>query len=212
LRLLSIPEITIGGIPIAVTDVATSARLMVDAALSGRNTARPPLVVTAADRSVVSLCARARAVRVAFLDADLIHAQDTSLLLASYISPVRLPERIGILRLFHAVAQLAEARNAEFYFLGSDALAVRQAVSCALRLYPGLTISGHRNGFASADEASKAIDEINAARPDILWPGMGVPADQFFAMENRRRLCGVELICTAGALFPALARSTAVRV
>jgi hypothetical protein len=39
-----VPVATIGGLPIAVIDRARSAALMVDTALSRRNTARRPLV------------------------------------------------------------------------------------------------------------------------------------------------------------------------
>jgi N-acetylglucosaminyldiphosphoundecaprenol N-acetyl-beta-D-mannosaminyltransferase len=213
IKLLSIPEVCIGGIPIAITDVATSARLMIDAALAHRDTGRPPLVITSADRHVISLCARDLATRELFLSTDLIHAEDISLLFASRtLSPVRLPERIEIARLFHAAAQIAEKRQAKFYFFGgANALILERAVDAILQLYPTLPISGYRSGSYAADSESEVVEGINAARPDILWMGMGVPADQSFAIRNRRRLCDVGLIKTSGLLFQTLSETRPIR-
>ena len=58
-----------------------------------------------------------------------------------------------------------------------DAVIARAAGNMRLK-YPHLTIVGYRNGYFSAAEESQVVAEINAARPDILWVGMGVPAEQ----------------------------------
>ena len=51
------------------------------------------------------------------------------------------------------------------------------------------------------------IDAINAAKPDILWIGLGVPLEQQFAVRNRYRLRNVGLIKTSGGLFDVLSGS-----
>ena len=43
--------------------------------------------------------------------------------------------------------------------------------------------------------------QVNAARPDILWVGMGAPAEQRFCLRVRARLSNVGLIKTCGGLF-----------
>jgi len=51
------------------------------------------------------------------------------------------------------------------------------------------------------------IDAINAAKPDILWIGLGVPLEQQFSVRNRHRLRNVGLIKTSGGLFDVLSGS-----
>ena len=48
------------------------------------------------------------------------------------------------------------------------------------------------------------IDVINAAKPDILWIGLGVPLEQQFAVRNKHRFHNVGLIKTSGGLFDVL--------
>ena len=67
--------------------------------------------------------------------------------------------------------------------------------------YPRLRIAGYRSGYFSADEEREVVAQINAARPDILWVGMGAPAEQRFCLRNRARLSNVGLIKTSGGLF-----------
>ena len=43
--------------------------------------------------------------------------------------------------------------------------------------------------------------QVNAARPDILWVGMGAPAEQRFCLRVRTKLSNVGLIKTSGGLF-----------
>src|SRR5580704_16986797 len=90
-----VPVATIGGLPIAVIDRARSAGLMVDTALSRRNTAQRPLVFTSANGQVLSMCARDARIRDRCLDADLIHADGMPLVFASrFLNKTPLPERV----------------------------------------------------------------------------------------------------------------------
>jgi exopolysaccharide biosynthesis WecB/TagA/CpsF family protein len=50
-------------------------------------------------------------------------------------------------------------------------------------------------------DEERIIADINHARPDILWLGLGAPAEQSFAARNRDKLHGVGLIKTSGGLF-----------
>jgi exopolysaccharide biosynthesis WecB/TagA/CpsF family protein len=60
---------------------------------------------------------------------------------------------------------------------------------------------GHRHGYFSRDQEPAIVRSINLARPDILWIGMGAPAEQQFVIRNRQHLRGVGIIKTAGGLF-----------
>jgi exopolysaccharide biosynthesis WecB/TagA/CpsF family protein len=197
--LRDVPRVWIGGLPIAVIDRAGSARLIVD--LARTRPGRRPVVMTSANGQVVSLVARDPEARRLFLAADLIHADGMPLVFASRLrSPAPLPERVATTDLFHDVARLAEREGTSFYLLGADAKVIERAVRNVRERYPRLAIAGYRSGYFAGDE-DRAVDEINAAAPDVLWVGMGVPREQAFCHAYRHRLTGVGVIKTSGGLF-----------
>ncbi len=198
----NVQTISIGGLPIAVIDKSNSSQLMIAAALARRGSGRRPVIISSANGHVISLCARDPQTRALFRSCDLLHADGMPLVLASRLKCSKpLPERVATTDLFPDVASLAQKAGATFYFLGASADVINAAIRNVRRRYPDLTITGFRSGYFSHDEEANVIAEINAARPDILWVGMGVPREQDFALRNRERLINVGLIKTAGGLF-----------
>ena len=49
------------------------------------------------------------------------------------------------------------------------------------------------------------VAEINEAQPDVLWVGLGVPAEQTFCLRHREPLVAVGVVKTSGGLFDFLA-------
>jgi N-acetylglucosaminyldiphosphoundecaprenol N-acetyl-beta-D-mannosaminyltransferase len=199
---LGVPVQMIGGLPIAVIDRADSARLMTEIATLRRHSNKPALVFTSANGQVLSMCAHHRDIRALFVDADLVHADGMPMVLASRLlcrNP--LPERVATTDLFHDVAKIAQERGTTFYLLGGANQIIEHAVRRAQSLYPRLKIVGHRDGYFSREEEPAIVEAIDAAGPDILWLGLGAPAEQLFAMRNRDRLRNVGIIKTSGGLF-----------
>lgn len=198
-----VPTVSIGGLPIAVIDRNQSARLMVDLAVSRRASGSPPPVITSANGQVISLCARDPVVRALFLCADLIHADGMPLVFASRLRcRMALPERVATTDLFHDVARQAEATGASFYLLGGTRDVIKEAVANVRAMYPRLAIAGFRHGYSRRDgDEAEVIAGVDAARPDILWIGMGAPLELAFSLRNRERFKNVGLIKTSGGLF-----------
>jgi exopolysaccharide biosynthesis WecB/TagA/CpsF family protein len=197
-----IARVSVGGLPLAVLDRAQSAELMLRAALARRGTGTPPPVITSANGQVLALCARAPALRAQMLAFDLIHADGMPLVFASRLKGrMPLPDRVATTDLFHDVASRAQAIGASFYLLGASESVLEAAVRNMRRAYPQLRIAGYHHGYFSVSRERDIIAEINRVRPDILWVGMGVPAEQAFVLRNRDRLVGAGLIKTAGGLF-----------
>jgi N-acetylglucosaminyldiphosphoundecaprenol N-acetyl-beta-D-mannosaminyltransferase len=199
---LDVPVETIGGLPIAVMSRVQSAQLMTDLAAARRHSDQPALVFTSANGQVLSLCAQDADVRELFMDADVIHADGMPLVFASrWLCRRPLPERVATTDLFHDVAKLAEMRGTTFYMLGATDATIELAVRRTISLYPRLRICGHHSGYFTREQEPEIVARINAARPDILWVGMGVPRELWFAARNRHRLHRVGIIKTAGGLF-----------
>jgi exopolysaccharide biosynthesis WecB/TagA/CpsF family protein len=179
---------------------------MIDVAEARRGGGCPPPIVTSANGQVISMCARDPRLRDLFLAADLIHADGMPLVFASrWKCRTPLPERVATTDLFHDVARLAETRGATFYLLGGTPDVIAITARNVQRRYPGLALAGFRHGYFAGEEAAQVVAEINAARPDILWVGMGVPNEQLFAQRYRGQLTQVGLIKTSGGLFDFLA-------
>jgi exopolysaccharide biosynthesis WecB/TagA/CpsF family protein len=199
---LPVPVSTVGGLPIAVISRADCARLMVDLAAARRNEGRPALVFTSANGHVLSMCEASGDIRALFLGCDLINADGMPLVFASqWLSDRKLPERVATTDLVYEVAKIAQERGASFYLLGGAAGVAEQAAGQLRLRHPRLKIAGYRHGYFSADEEAEVVAAVNAARPDILWLGFGVPAEQQFALRHREHLRGVGVIKTAGGLF-----------
>lgn len=210
-RCWNVPIARIGGLPIAVIDRALSADLMIEAALDRRNTPLPPLIITSANGQVLSLCARQPDIHKLFLQTDLIHADGMSLVFASrWLGPTPLPERICTTDFFHDVALVGQQRGARMFLLGATQSVIDAAAQRVQDQYPDLAIVGHASGYMRRPgEEARVINAVNAARPDILWVGLGVPLEQQFAVRNRDHLRGVGLIKTAGGLFDVLSGAKA---
>jgi N-acetylglucosaminyldiphosphoundecaprenol N-acetyl-beta-D-mannosaminyltransferase len=199
-------HVQVGGLPVAVLDRMATARLTADVAVSRRHAGGPCPLFTTANGQVISMCASDPAVRRAYSEADLISADGMSVVIASRLRcPESLPERVATTDAFHDVAEIAEREAISFYFLGASEEVNAKAVAKAMQLYPGLRSVGRRNGYFSSDEEEEIIEAINAAAPDILWIGMGVPRQQHFVLRHRARLTRVGLVKTCGGLFDFLA-------
>ena len=184
---LDVPIEMIGGLPIAVMSRAQSAQLMTNLAAARRNSNQPALIFTSANGQVLSMCAQDADVRNLFMNADVVHADGMPLVFASqWLSSKPLPERAATTDLFHDVAKLAEARGTRFYMLGGTDATIELAVRRTLSLYPRLRICGHHSGYFSSEQEPEIVAKIDAAGPDILWVGMGVPRELAFAARNRR--------------------------
>ncbi len=205
-RGVTFQRVSIGGLPVAVLDRDQTARLTISAALARRGVERPCLFFTTANGQGISLCASNSNVRSLFQQADLISADGMSVVFASRVlSGPTLPERVATTDAFHDAALVAEKTGATFYLFGADEEVNAKATARARQLYPKLNIVGNRHGYFTPEEEPAIIDDINARAPDVLWIGLGVPHQQRFVCNNRRKLTSVGLAKTCGGLFDFLA-------
>ena len=186
-RKIHFSRVVLGGLPVAVLDRKGTAELTVGAALSRRGSGRPCLFFTTVNGQVVSLCASKLAVRELFDKADLISADGMSVVVASSFGPqLALPERVATSDAFHDVSRIARNVGARFYFFGGTEEVSIRAAERACEIYPGLQIVGRRHGYFGPADEDAIVDNINAATPDVLWVGLGVPYQQEFILRNSK--------------------------
>jgi N-acetylglucosaminyldiphosphoundecaprenol N-acetyl-beta-D-mannosaminyltransferase len=103
--------------------------------------------------------------------------------------------------LLTSFARVAAAKGYTFYLMGSGP---RQVAASLVRAHPGLRIAGTSEPpFCEqlpADVNQSIIKEINRAKPDVLWVGLGAPKQDRWIAEN----LGALQVCVAagvGAAF-----------
>jgi N-acetylglucosaminyldiphosphoundecaprenol N-acetyl-beta-D-mannosaminyltransferase len=135
----------------------------------------------------------------ALRQADLLYADGASLLMASRLLGGHLPEKLTTTDIWPRLCGLAVGRGYRFFLLGGEPGLAERAAKQAQRTYHSLEIVGTHHGyFDFRDEQVIAV--INAARPDMLWVGMGDPRQVLWAASWRSRL-EVSLILTCGGMF-----------
>lgn len=199
-----LPTRILGGLPVALVTRSQYAALMVEDWRGTRAAAPPPppRLCFTANGQVLSENAADPTLAALLRHADSIVADGQSLVLFSRLSPGRsLPGRVCTTDFIHDAAAAAEASGMSFYLLGGREADNRAAADALVARYPALRIAGRRNGYFGADEFDTVVAAIAAARPDVVWVGMGIPRQHAFCIAARDRLHGVTWLKTCGGLF-----------
>jgi N-acetylglucosaminyldiphosphoundecaprenol N-acetyl-beta-D-mannosaminyltransferase len=100
-------------------------------------------------------------------------------------------------------AVCAERGHRVWLYGGRDQGSLVQLALALRQCYPGIQIVGGYSppfhALSPEEEASLAV-QINAARPDVVWVGIGVPKQEKWMARMRDRL-DVPVMCGVGAAF-----------
>ena len=97
----------------------------------------------------------------------------------------------------------AERGHRVYLYGGRDQGSLVQLTLNMRRNHPGINIvGGYSPPFRelSAEEEDEVVANINAARPDVVWVGIGVPKQEKWMARMRDRL-DTPVICAVGAAF-----------
>ena len=100
-------------------------------------------------------------------------------------------------------AHCAERGYRVWLYGGRDQGSLVQLALTLRRRHPGIKlVGGHSPPFRpmSADEEDSLVEQVNAAKPDLLWVGIGVPKQEKWMARMRDRL-DVPVMCGVGAAF-----------
>ena len=135
----------------------------------------------------------------ALRQADLLYADGASLILASRFLGGHLPEKLTTTDIWPRLCELAVGRGYRFFLLGGEPGLAERAAAQARHQYHGLHLIGTHHGYFDLRDAS-LVAKINAARPDILWVGMGDPRQVLWTATWRQHL-EASLVLTCGGMF-----------
>jgi N-acetylglucosaminyldiphosphoundecaprenol N-acetyl-beta-D-mannosaminyltransferase len=193
-------EVIAGGLRIACISRGDLTRLMVRECLEARkHYDLPPKLVFGVNGQAISLAARDPELRRHHELADHVHADGQPLVLAARLfARPRIPERSAVTDFFHDAAVAARARGLRFFLLGATEENNATCARIMQTIYPGLIIAGRRHGYFATEDEADICAEINEARADIVWVGLGIPLEQAFCVRNRHRIHAGWLVGAGG--------------
>ena len=187
------------GIPMAMTDYSGAMEVM-DQMVAQRE---PGWVCAAAVHSVM-VAQDDPLMRKALTDSVITVSDGMPIVWAANMLGEDLPNRVYGPELMHRYcSRCVEQGHRVWLYGGRDQGALVQLALTLRKKHPGIKIvGGYSPPFRPlTDEEDNAIaDQINQARPDVLWVGIGVPKQEKWMVRMREHL-EVPVMCAVGAAF-----------
>jgi N-acetylglucosaminyldiphosphoundecaprenol N-acetyl-beta-D-mannosaminyltransferase len=196
------PRFLLGKVPIDRITMDYAAVLMVEALLHRGEV--PPLTVVGPNAHLVTMAERSSLFAEAMQDADLVVPDGISVVFASHLLGVPIPERVTGGDLMERMCAEAAHYGFRVFFLGGLPGAAVMA-ACNLRdRYPGLNVCGTyyppRHFETDPAELARILKAVDDASPDLLCVAFGAPKQEIWMRENRGLLT-VGAIMAVGAAF-----------
>lgn len=139
----------------------------------------------------------------ALREAERVHIDGAGISLGLKALGIKAPPRCAGIDLMGLLCEMAAATGASVYLLGARQEVVELTAERLLARYPGLRIAGLRNGYFTASEEAKVIQDIRASRADILFIGMSSPKKELLLKTHWSNL-GVRVGMGVGGSFDVL--------
>jgi N-acetylglucosaminyldiphosphoundecaprenol N-acetyl-beta-D-mannosaminyltransferase len=194
-----VPKREILGMPIALADYAQALDVM-----DGMIARRQKGYVCAVAVHAVMVAQDDPEMRDALLGSSLTVPDGMPVVWAANLLGENLEDRVyGPELMLRYSERCAERGHRVFLYGGRDQGSLQQ-LALNLRLkYPGIKIvGGYSPPFRplTADEETAVAEQINAARPDVVWVGIGVPKQEKWMAHMRDRL-DAPVLAAVGAAF-----------
>jgi N-acetylglucosaminyldiphosphoundecaprenol N-acetyl-beta-D-mannosaminyltransferase len=164
-----------------------------------------PRYVITANLNYAMLAASDARLAAITADASLILADGQPIVWRSMLGGAQaaLPCRVTGSELIYRLANKASKVGWRIYFLGAEPGVAQACADKLAECYPGLEVAGVQSPpyrMLSDDEKRRQLDQIRAARPDILLVAFGQPKGEKWIHENYQSL-GVPVSIQIGASF-----------
>lgn len=113
-------------------------------------------------------------------DCALINADGMPVVWASRLLGKGLKERVAGVDLFESLMQCSAQKGWRVFLLGAREEVVSGVSSIYQKKYPGLTLAGYRNGYWKQEEEAGVVEQIKAARADLLFVAISSPKKEQF--------------------------------
>lgn len=132
--------------------------------------------------------------------ADLVYADGISIVLGARLLGRHLPGRMTGADFIADFCRVYAERGISLYLLGGAEGVAAEAARQLTEKAPGLKIAGTHHGYFDHKASKDVVDEINRARPQILFVGFGAPYQEKW-IERYAGSLDVEILWGVGGLF-----------
>lgn len=195
---MSIPRTNILGVGVSAVNMNTAV-----AAIEGWIERRETHYVCVANVHTITECQTSPDFRRLHNQASMVTPDGMPLVWISRLKGARQVQRVYGPDLLLAVCEVSSRKGYRQYFYGgAEGVPERLAAALADRC-PGLQVAGVESPpFRSLtdEEDRAAVERINAAKPDIVWVGLGAPKQERWMAAHYGRL-KAPVIVSVGAAF-----------
>lgn len=138
---------------------------------------------------------------------QMILADGQSVVWASRMLSVALPERVAGIDLFQALLAEAERRGDPVYFLGARPEVLKKMLDEVVRRFPRLRIAGARDGYFTTEEEPGVAADIRRSDAAMVFVGMSSPKKELF-LSRWGEATGARVVHGVGGSFDVLAGIT----
>jgi N-acetylglucosaminyldiphosphoundecaprenol N-acetyl-beta-D-mannosaminyltransferase len=138
---------------------------------------------------------------------QMILADGQSVVWASRMLRVPLPERVAGIDLFLELLAEAEQRGRRVYFLGARPDVLKQMLEEVGRQFPELHIAGARDGYFTREEEPEVAADVRRSGATLLFLGMSSPKKELF-LSQWGEATGASVVHGVGGSFDVLAGVT----
>jgi N-acetylglucosaminyldiphosphoundecaprenol N-acetyl-beta-D-mannosaminyltransferase len=139
-----------------------------------------------------------------FNQADIVRLDGAGLRLGAKLLGMDTPPRMTWADFAWDLAQVCEQNDFALFFLGAKPGVAEKAAQQLQAKYPRLRFVGIQDGYFNKEKGSveniAVIQQINAAQPDILVVGFGMPLQERWLSQNWEEL-NTTVTLTGGAVF-----------
>ena len=121
-------------------------------------------------------------------DCALVNVDGMPVVWAARLLGKPLKERVTGIDLFEALMQRAAIAGWRVFLLGATEDVVAAVKRAYEAKYRGLIIAGYRNGFWSVEEEIGVVEQISAARADLLFVAISSPKKEQFLGRYQQRM------------------------
>lgn len=137
----------------------------------------------------------------------IINADGASILLAARLLHIPLKERVTGIDLFLKLVELAHRKHYRIFLFGAEEEVVRKVKKTFETQYPGIQIAGYRNGYFTQEDEPQIVEQMKAAKADIMFVGFSSPRKEYWVHRYLDQL-QIPFVMGVGGSFDVLAGKT----
>ena len=153
-----------------------------------------------ANAHTLDLAARCDAFRRTLNEASCVLGDGIGVRLGARLNGVRVGANLCGTDLIPHLLAMKSKRKFRYYMLGATHDSIADAAREAAAAFPSWRQVGFHDGYLRPEASARVVEEINAARPDLLLVGMGSPLQEQWLADNHARL-HVPVCASVGGLF-----------